>query len=78
MDPDATLSAWEEWASGAVERFAEFTKQEFYPEDSESFREVVGDLLADLEHLAARYGHDFSEVVETGHYHFSEEVNDDD
>jgi hypothetical protein len=42
-------------------------------EESACFREVAGDLVADLAHLARILGHDFTEVIEAGRRHFEEE-----
>ncbi|WP_188303454.1 hypothetical protein [Streptomyces sp. CBMA123] len=63
------------WARVAV-KFAAQTGQHGEAKalhEEDCFREVVGDLICDLGHLAASYGHDFEKVLRDGLEAFREE-----
>ncbi|MFB7906383.1 hypothetical protein ACFC1T_08150 [Kitasatospora sp. NPDC056076] len=66
------------WARVAV-KFAAQTGQHGeakYLHEEDCFREVVGDLICDLAHLAASYGHDLEKVIVGGIHMYEMERRD--
>jgi hypothetical protein len=65
-----------DWARVAVVEFAKQTRQVSEAgclEDPDCFYEVVGDLIADMGHLADVYGHNAEYAVFRGRGHYEEE-----
>jgi len=67
-----------EWAHAALDAFGQLTGQRDYDyRADETFREIAGDLLADLLHAADMAGVDPDELIEIGRWHYDEEVNEE-
>lgn len=67
------------WARIALDAYGLHTGQsgEDYQVEPEAIAEAIGDLIADLLHLAKEHGLDTSELIEVAEMHFFAEVNEE-
>jgi hypothetical protein len=79
--PTAANRTRASWAVTALEAFGRQTGQNYTDGtlnvDEEELREVSGDLLANLFHLARINGVDPEEITRTGYLHYEEEVTEE-
>lgn len=68
-DPDGLNEQRAEWAAASLSTFAQEAGME-----NEDKQTQLTDLLADLQHLAARDGLDFAQALRMGAQHYEEET----